>query len=331
MIADDADDGDPLDAGYRRAFQARADAEWTDARTRALLGDKRLPIRPREGALLLRALGLLDRHARLPPARTPKYFQINHMLLLIAADLRRRVEAERTARPRLDLVDAGCGRSYLSLLVAWWARGALDAEVRVLGVDRSSKALASCARRAAAAGLGEVMRFVPGELGSVALDDVWAEAFGAPRARPLDALLALHACDTATCDAIVLGVRHDAALIAVAPCCQAELARAWAALDARAPANGLRAVHAHPHLRREVGAHVTDALRATLLGAAGYRATPMELVESEHTPKNTLLRAVRDEAVDRAAAWADHDALVAATGGARLALAARVEALRPRG
>jgi predicted RNA methylase len=252
------------------------------------------------------------------------------MLLLIAADLRRRVETMGASSPRLAIVDAGCGRSYLSLLVAWWARGALGAEARVLGIDRSSKALASCARRAAAAGLGEVMRFVPGELSSVAVDDVWAEAFGAPRTEPLDALLALHACDTATCDAIVLGVRHEAALIAVAPCCQAELARAWAALDARAPGHGLRAVHAHPHLRREVGAHVTDALRAALLGAAGYRATPMELVGSEHTPKNTLVRAVLDPSVDRTVAWSDHDALVRATGGARLALADRIEALRPR-
>ena len=81
-------------------------------------------------------------------------------------------------------------------------------------------------------------------------------------------VIALHACDTATCDAIALGVALGAELIAVAPCCQAELARAWSALDERGEAGAFAPIWGAPHLRRETAAHVTDAMR-TLLRARG--------------------------------------------------------------
>ena len=77
-----------------------------------------------------------------------------------------------------------------------------------------------------------------------------------------------------------------------------------------------------PHLRREIAAHLTDAMRMTLLRAAGYRVSAAELA-SEHTSKNTLLRAERDD-VDRDAARAEYAALVAATGGRGLRLADRL-------
>jgi hypothetical protein len=134
-------------------------------------------------------------------------------------------------------------------------------------------------------------------------------------------VFALHACDTATCDAIVLGVQARADLIAVAPCCHAELARAWAALADQPGA--FAPVWRAPHLRRETAVHVTDTLRTLLLRSAGYEVTPMEFIASEHTKKNTLLRA-NLRGAPGAAALAEYDALVNATGGCGLALAQRL-------
>ncbi|HVV83104.1 MAG TPA: methyltransferase, partial [Kofleriaceae bacterium] len=146
---------------------------------------------------------------------------------------------------------------------------------------------------------------------------------GAPTGASVDAVIALHACDTATCDAIALGVQTRATVIAVAPCCQAELARGWTELAAAGAGGAFAPIWSMPHLRRELAAEVTDALRTLLLRAAGYEVAAIEFVPSPHTRKNTLIRAVRRGAPDPAARAA-HDELVAATGGRGLALADRL-------
>jgi SAM-dependent methyltransferase len=221
----------------------------------------------------------------MPPDRVRNHLQINHLVRLLRRDL----EGVRT------VLDAGCGRSYVTLLLAH-----LGWEVR--GIDRDPARIAECRRRAEVAGLD--VRY---EVGDIATSSVRA-----------DAVVALHACDTATCDAIAVGVAMDARVIAVAPCCQAELARKWA----DAPRGSFAPVHRAGHLRRELAAHVTDAMRMLLLRAAGYAVTAEELVEAGHSPKNTLLRAVRAE--PDPAARAEYDDLVATTGGAGLALAGRL-------
>ena len=275
-----------MKAEWIRALSDRAREYWTDERTLALTGGKQLAVLPADGAPLLRALGLMRDDASMPPDRVRKYLQINHLVRLLRHDL----AGVRT------VLDAGCGRSYLTLLLAH-----LGYVVR--GIDRDPDRIAECRRRADIAGLPAVY-----EVGDV------ATAAGA------DAVVALHACDTATCDAIAVGVACGAKLIAVAPCCQAELARKWAAH----PGGPFAPVHRAGHLRRELAAHVTDAMRMLILRGAGYAVTADELVESGHSPKNTLLRAVR--AAPDPAARAEYDALVDATGGAGLDLAARVSA-----
>jgi SAM-dependent methyltransferase len=284
---------------------AAARAHWTEERTRALTGGKRLEVLPAEAPVLLRALGLLHRDATMPPAQVRKFLQINHVVRVLEPAL-----AELRARhPVIRIVDAGCGRSYLTLLLAWCARERWRHPIEILGVDRNPDVIAECRRRTALAELDDVVRFEVASLEDVRIPDIHA-------------VLALHACDTASCDAIALGVTRAAELIAVAPCCQAELARAWSALAAGPAAGPFAPIWRTPHLRREIAAHVTDAMRALLLRAAGYRVTAMEFIAAEHTQKNTLLRALRGDADP--AARAEYDALVAATGGRGLALATRL-------
>jgi SAM-dependent methyltransferase len=287
---------------WEAEFTARARAYWTDERTAQLTGGKRLAILPGEAPALLRALGLLHTDATLPPDRMRKFLQINHLVRLIEAPM----DALHAAHSTVRVVDAGCGRSYLTLLLAHVAKQR-GLGIDVLGIDRNAELIEECRRRTSLAELDDVVRF---------------------EARPVDeasslgevhAVVALHACDTATCDAIALGVAARAQLIAVAPCCQAELARSWSELEHTA--GGFAPVWKAPHLRREIGAHITDAMRMTLLRAAGYAVTAAEFA-SEHTKKNTLLRATRGT-IDPAAAD-DYRALVATTGGRGLRLADRL-------
>jgi SAM-dependent methyltransferase len=287
---------------WAEKFAERARAYWTEERTLALTGGKRLAILPAEAPNLLRALGLLDGDAQMAPDRARKFFQINHLVRLLEPQL----DAMHAAHDTVRIVDAGCGRSYLTLLLAHGAR-MRGRKIEILGVDQNAELIAECRRRTEVADLTELVRFEVGAVAELEPGEVHA-------------VVALHACDTATCDAIALGVKTRAELIAVAPCCQAELARAWAALEGTA--GGFAAVWNAPHLRREIAAHVTDAMRMVLLRAAGYEVTAAEFAGSEHTPKNTLLRAIRG-AVDPAAASA-YAALVAATGGCGLGLAERL-------
>ena len=319
---DDTDGEDATRAGWAVAFGARARAHWTAARVAALAAGKALVLPPVEAALLLRALGLLRADGSLPPTEVRKYWQVSHMVTVLGPALRTLRERPGTLR----VLDAGCGRSYLTLVLAWLAREVWRQPLEVLGVDRDPAVIAEGRRRAAVAGLGDVVRFVAAPLDGLDVGAAWAAAFvRAPdeRAGPVDAVIALHACDTATCDAIALGVRAGAALIAVAPCCQAELARGWAELAEAGAPGAFAPIWSMPHLRRELAAEVTDALRALLLRAAGYDVAAIEFVPSPHTRKNTLIRAARSggAAPDARAAY---DAMVAATGGRGLALAARL-------
>ena len=130
---------------------------------------------------------------------------------------------------------------------------------------------------------------------------------------------------TATDDAIALGWRCEAELIAVAPCCQAELAAKWAALAEATDDGAFRPLWESPHLRRTSAATVTDALRTLLLRAGGYDVTALEFVASTHTPKNTLIRAMRRRALD-VTAIERYAALRRATGDAGIALETHVPA-----
>jgi hypothetical protein len=282
-----------------------AHQHWTAERTAELTGGKRLAIVPGEAPLLLRALGLLDGDAAMSPAHVRKFLQINHLVRLVEpafAEL-------RTRHPTIQVLDAGCGRSYLTLLLAWCARERWNHRLEVLGIDRDPDVIAECRRRTAIAELDDVVRFETAELAAAEVGAVHA-------------VVSLHACDTATCDAIAIGAKLDAEVIAVAPCCQAELARGWATLAEQGAAGGFAPIWNAGHLRRETAAHVTDAMRVLLLRAAGYQVTATELVAEGHSTKNTLLRATRG--APDPSARAEYDALVSATGGCGLALAARV-------
>lgn len=339
---------------WERETIARAQEHWTPERTAQLADGKALLLPPASNAPLLRALGLLHRDGSMPPKQVRKFWQVCHMVTLLSAQLRDVFANGKASQEPIRIVDVGCGRSYLTVVLAWMAKHQWHVPVQVLGIDRNPDVIEECYRRVRLLQLDDCVRFMHSTVEEFAPAQAWAlhyaavgrvapaaitEASGdaptlAPHATPplpanaaaptIHAVIALHACDTATCDALALAVRVDAQLIAVAPCCQAELARGWAALAERAEVGPFAAIWHTPHLRRETGADITDAMRAVLLRSAGYHVNAIEFVPSEHTRKNTLIRAVRkpDTTTDQHRAYrAEYDSLVAATGGIGIALA----------
>jgi hypothetical protein len=264
---------------------------WTPERLSRLTSGKRLPLDPVTHCSFLHATGLMNDDSSVSSAQVKKYLQINHMINLIAPPFR--ALAKSMPGKTLTLLDAGCGNSYLSLAFAFLAREASSGrvsqirewqdtqfELQVVGVDSNPAVIQQSIGRAEALGLSDVMSFQCCQLSEVLLPD------------RVHAVMALHACDTATDDALALGVRKQADLLAVAPCCQAELAQFFKTLVVQ-PDHAMSVILRSPNLRRDAGSTFTDALRLALVRAVGYEATATEFIPSSHTPKNRLIIAER--------------------------------------
>ncbi len=271
-------------------IEARVGRFWTPERTRGLLGDKQLILPPAEHGPLLRAMGLLKADGSMGPESVRKYMQISHMLTLLEPQL-----ADLAAvHPEVRVLDLACGNSYLTFLLATSLRKRLRHPARILGVDRNARLIDACRERAWRLFLDDTLRFEATLIDRIELDSLWRSAFDAELPEPpVHLLVALHACDTATDDALALGLSLEVAAMAVVPCCQAELARLWSGMTDGTCPSALAPVWQWPHMRREAAATLTDALRALLLEGCGYTAVPVEFVPSAHTPKNTMIRAVR--------------------------------------
>ena len=191
------------------------------------------------------------------------------------------VVPDQPADRPLRVVDLGCGNAYLTLAAHRWLsrRG----PVETVGVDVRDDVITR--NRALVERVGET-----GVVFVVASAGGWQ-----PEQTP-DVVLALHACDTATDEALAQAVGWGAQVVLAAPCCHQDLrrqvdARAGHAVDGAEPA--LRPMLRDGILRARLLDTATDALRADLLRLHGYRTDAVELVDPEHTPRNTLLRAVR--------------------------------------
>jgi SAM-dependent methyltransferase len=175
-------------------------------------------------------------------------------------------------RERIRVVDAGCGKAYMSLALVAYGRE-VGTRVELVGLDSNASVIETV--RDIADGLGyDEARFE-----ATTIDAYEPEG-------PIDLLVSLHACDTATDEAIAAGVRLGAEAIVVAPCCHHELA----AQIARREKDGLLR---HGLLLARQADLVTDALRAAALESIGYRVDVIEFVSAEHTAKNVMLRALR--------------------------------------
>ncbi|MEV4810585.1 class I SAM-dependent methyltransferase [Micromonospora avicenniae] len=197
--------------------------------------------------------------------------QVDAFLRALAATL-----PEELTGP-LRVVDLGCGNAYLTFAAYRYLSGR-GLDVELVGVDVREDQRRRNTELAERLGWGDRVRFVAGTIADAAVEP-------AP-----DLVLALHACDTATDEALARAVRWDARWVLAAPCCHHDVA---AQLRARPAPSPYELLTRQGILRERFADVLTDALRAGLLRLHGYRAEVVEFVDSRHTPRNLLIRARR--------------------------------------
>ncbi len=232
---------------------------------------------------LLKDLHLLTRDGQLNADARRKLKQIRHLVGLLKPAL----DDAFARRPEPVIVDCAAGKSYLGFLLYELVIGPAG-RGRLTSIESRPELVEGATARAARYGQ-QRFAFIQSPI-----------AGAAPGLPAADVVVALHACDTATDDALALAVGKDADHIAVVPCCQAELARQLGAPAPRAPADA--ALIQHPLHRRELGSHLTNVIRGLALEALGYKVTVTELVGWEHALKNELIIARRVRRFDREAA-----------------------------
>ena len=234
------------------------------------------------GDPLLHAIGISDHQGRVKPSRQAKYRQIEEFLRILDATVGSALESGRLRTPSADaplrMVDLGCGNAYLTFAAFAYLTQRRSLPVRMVGVDVRPQSRQRNAELAAELGLDRDLTFVEGTIAGAVADE-----------EP-DVVLALHACDTATDEALARAVRWRAPVVLAAPCCHHDLQRQ---LRTASPPGPYRLVLQHGILRERMADVLTDTIRAALLRQHGYRVDVVEFVESAHTPRNVMLRAVR--------------------------------------
>jgi SAM-dependent methyltransferase len=261
---------------------------WTSEKLKKLTGGKKLLLLPSNGADLLYSLGLMNRDSSISADSVRKYLQINHMLELT----RRPLEKLKDRFEKVRILDCGCGNSYLTFLIAWYFKEILKHPCEIVGIDTNPKVIERSQEKAAQLGFSDIVRFENKSVASF-MEELRLSQEKSEKSLRFHAVYSLHACDTATDDALGLALQNSADFIASAPCCQAELAHQWTELAAKNSDHIFKVVINAPLLRRETGAVMTDALRILLLRGSGYEVTTTEFVPSTHTPKNRLILAER--------------------------------------
>jgi len=226
---------------------------------------------PGQSEPLLKELHILTHNGGLNADSRRKLKQVQHLAQLVKPA----IDAALNEKDQPVLADLGAGKSYLGfilydLYLRPCGRG------KVVAVEARAELIETAKKIASESGF-ERMDFVEGKIADSQIGAV-------------DIVTALHACDTATDEAILFALRHEAKFVALVPCCQAEVARALE--DIKGP---LEQLWRHPIQRREFGAHLTNVLRGLYLEAHGYKVRVTEFTGFEHTQKNEMIFAERHQ------------------------------------
>ncbi len=236
-------------------------------------------IRPGQSVELLKELHILTREGKLNQDSRRKLKQVYHLFQFIEKILQE-LQASKAGEGGLTLADHGAGKSYLGFIIYDLYFKALKTG-HIYGIETRAELVQKSRELAARLGF-ERMSFLNLSVADATLSDELPER--------IDVVTALHACDTATDDAIAFGLSKHAKYMVLVPCCQAEVARTLnagkALVLARTP---LAELWRHPLHTREMGSQITNVLRCLHLEASGYQVTVTELVGWEHSLKNELI------------------------------------------
>ena len=226
----------------------------------------------------LREVGISDASGQIKPSKSDKYRQVEEFLRLLAPTLSSAIEAGHIDKPSssmpLTIVDLGCGHAYLTFAAHQYLRS-IGMNVKVIGID---------VRTASRDRNNEIAK----KLGITNSIEFRAEEIADTTLRQADVAIALHACDTATDDAIAWAVNSEAKLMMIAPCCHHDIQSQLS--DSPEPWS---LITRHGIMRERLGDLLTDSLRMQILKLRGYRVEAIEFVGGEHTPRNLMIRAVK--------------------------------------
>jgi SAM-dependent methyltransferase len=222
----------------------------------------------------LQAVGIMTRDGKVKADMQRKYRQINEYLRLVdETDAFTHLPDQK-----IHVVDFGCGNAYLTFAIYFYLNEILGLEAYVTGVDVKADLLEKHREKAVALNW-ERLNFHVGQIVDYRPDF-------AP-----EVVIALHACDTATDDALALGIRWGCKLIVAAPCCQHELQQQLSKLPTPEP---FKSIAHYGILNERLGDILTDTLRAAILQIMGYHTEVIQFVSTEHTAKNLMIRAVKN-------------------------------------
>lgn len=244
-------------------------------------GGREYIIKPGKADALLKEIGILTKDGKIKNDKIRKYNQIDHYIEI----LKPVIDALPKNR-RVCILDCACGKSYLSFVLNYYMRDMLKMDCRFIGVDYSKTVIDASEKMAR-------------NLGYHNMQFVCADVRHYEPAEPVDLLISLHACDTATDMAIGLGIRTGVKAMVVVPCCHKEMLSQYK-YDAFAP------LLKHPIFKARLADVLTDAMRCLFMESRGYEITAMEYISPLETPKNLMIKAIkkRDENDEAAAEYA---------------------------
>ncbi len=214
----------------------------------------------------LTALGITTDSGEVRAQQFDKWKQINKFVEILSGLFER---SHLTENRKLRVVDMGSGKGYLTFAAYEHFTKSLGLEVEMIGVDTKAETIALCNSIAETCGF-DGLRFVNSTITEFDPGDV-------------DILIALHACDTATDDALAKGINANADIIVAAPCCHRELRQQMSSPEI------LSRILKHPVMLERTAETLTDGIRSMLLERSGYQTKLFEFIAVEHTPKNNML------------------------------------------
>lgn len=218
-------------------------------------------------------LGVMNQNGKVISKKYDKFKQINRFLEMID-DIIPNLKTNK----RLNIIDFGCGKSYLTFAVYYYLKIIKNLDINIIGLDLKQDVIDNCNQLANKLNY-ENLKFYTGNIENYITDT------------NIDMVITLHACDTATDAALEKAIKWNCDVILSVPCCHHEL-------NSQIKNDTLSPMLKYGILKERFAALATDAIRANLLEISGYKVQLLEFIDMEHTPKNILIRATKSKKMD---------------------------------
>lgn len=256
-----------IEADDRRVNMRHEDVADTINKTSVVQTGRDYVVNPAIAKDLLSEIGILAKNGKIKNDKIRKYNQIDYFVELMQGVIK-----EIGNKDEIVVMDAACGKSYLSFVLNFYLREILKKKCYFIGVDYSDTVIEGSKKIAHNLGYNN-MEFVKADLREYMPD------------RKIDLVISLHACDTATDMAIGLGIRSKAKSIVCVPCCHKDILKQYSY-------EPFHSITKHGILKARLADTLTDALRASYLESVGYKVSMVEYISPLETPKNIMIRAI---------------------------------------